>query len=147
MEANQYKEIFRKNNIKATKQREVVLDILMNASVPLTADEIYVKQMEGESNISLSTIYRILDVFVSKCLVQKSNISDNKAIFEVIGMGHKHHLICLACGKIIALDHCPMGEYEKSLEKETQFEITSHKLAFFGYCPMCKQKNEGNPVI
>ena len=143
MEVNQYREIFRKNNIKTTKQRELVFDILMNASVPLTAEEIYVKQMEEESNISLSTIYRILDVFVSKCLVQKSNISDNKAVFEVIGMGHKHHLICISCGKIIALDHCPMKEYEKTLEENTQFEITSHKLAFFGYCPMCKQKDTG----
>lgn len=143
MERNNYKEIFRKNNIKITKQREWVFHMLMHASVPLTAEEIFVKQMEEEGKISLSTIYRILDVFVSKGLVQKSNISDNKAVYEVIGIGHKHHLICSSCGKIIALDHCPIEEYEKTLVESTGFEITSHKLAFFGCCPACKNHEKG----
>ncbi len=143
MENSKYKEIFRKNNMKVTKQREWVFHILRHENVPLTAEEIYLKQIEEESKISLSTIYRILDVFVSKGLIQKSNISDNKAVYEVSGIGHKHHLICTSCGKIIALDHCPIEEYEKTLEENTGFEITSHKLAFFGYCPDCKGEKKG----
>lgn len=140
MENKEWKEIFKKNNIKATKQRELVFQLLTESDVPLTAEEIYVMLMEKEKNMSLSTIYRILDVFVSKGLVQKSNITNNKAVYEVLGMGHKHHIICISCGKIIALDHCPIREYEKALEKETEFEITSHKLVFFGYCPACRKK-------
>ncbi|MDD4844231.1 MAG: Fur family transcriptional regulator [Anaerotignum sp.] len=144
MESKSYTEIFKKNGIKATKQRELVFGLLTDSDVPLTVEEIYVGLMEKEKNMSLSTIYRILDVFVEKGLVQKSNITDNKAVYEVVGMGHKHHIICISCGKIIALDHCPIKEYEKALEKETEFEITSHKLVFFGYCPECKKKNEGD---
>ncbi|WP_304508168.1 Fur family transcriptional regulator [Anaerotignum sp.] len=142
MESKSCKEIFKKNDIKATKQRELVFQLLTDSDVPLTAEEIYVKLMEKEKNMSLSTIYRILDVFVSKGLVQKSNITNNKAVYEVLGMGHKHHIICISCGKIIALDHCPIQEYEKALERETEFNITSHKLVFFGYCSECRKKSE-----
>lgn len=142
MESKRCKEIFKKNDIKATKQRELVFQLLTDSDVPLAAEEIYVKLMEKEKNMSLSTIYRILDVFVSKGLVQKSNITNNKAIYEVMGMGHKHHIICISCGKIIALDHCPIQEYEKALERETEFDITSHKLVFFGYCAECRKKSE-----
>ncbi|KXL52999.1 ferric uptake regulation protein [Anaerotignum neopropionicum] len=140
MEGKDCREIFKKNSIKTTKQRELVFGVLTDSDVPLTVEEIYVILMEQEKNMSLSTIYRILDVFVSKNLVQKSNITDNKAVYEVIGIGHKHHIICISCGKIIALDHCPIKEYEIALENETKFEIISHKLVFFGYCPDCKKK-------
>lgn len=140
MEGKDCREIFKKNSIKTTKQRELVFGVLTDSDVPLTVEEIYVILMEQEKNMSLSTIYRILDVFVAKNLVQKSNITDNKAVYEVIGIGHKHHIICISCGKIIALDHCPIKEYEIALENETKFEITSHKLVFFGYCPDCKKK-------
>ncbi|MDD3393131.1 MAG: Fur family transcriptional regulator [Anaerotignum sp.] len=145
MERNQYREIFNQNNIKTTKQRETVFDVLMNASMPLTVEEIYVTLREKEKNMSLSTIYRVLDVFVSKDLVEKSNFSkSNMAVYEIKGTKHKHHLICICCGKIVALDSCPIHDYEKALEKTTSFDIISHKLEFFGYCPECKIKFEGN---
>jgi len=145
LENNNYREIFIKNNIKTTKQREAVFDILMNSNVPLSVKEIFIKLVKKENNMSLSTIYRILDVFVSKGLVVKSNISkDNKAVYEVKGMEHKHHLVCACCGKILVLDNCPLEGYEKSLEKKTMFDITSHKLEFFGICPECKIKVGGN---
>lgn len=144
MKSNKYREIFIEKNIKTTKQRELIFDILMNSHEPLSVEEIFVQLAGKENSMSLSTIYRILEVFVSKDLVVKSNIYNNKAVFELQGKKHKHHLTCICCGKILVLNNCPLKEYEKLLQEMTMFDITSHKLELFGFCPECKMKKEEN---
>ena len=144
MSSNNYREMLIKNNIKTSKQRELIFDILENSDEPLTVEEIFFQLAEKENSMNLSTIYRILNVFISKGLVVKSNIYNNKAVFELRGNKHTHHLTCVCCGKILVMDNCPLNGYEKSLEEMTSFDITSHKLELFGVCPECKIKKEKN---
>ncbi len=125
--------------LKNTQGRNKVLDILETSTIPLTAEDIYLKSKEQNAEISLSTVYRILDLFVAKGIVIKSNISsNNKAMFEIAKEGHKHHIVCIHCKKVLALENCPLKCYEKTLKNKTHYDITGHKLEIFGYCPECK---------
>lgn len=141
MAGSDNRELFGKLGLKNTKHRNLIYDILKESQLPLTTEHIYLKLKEVDTSISFSTVYRILDAFVSKGIVLKSSISDdNKAMFELNRMQHKHHLVCISCKKMIAVENCPLERYEKSLEKKTQFEITAHNLEIFGYCPACRLK-------
>jgi Fur family transcriptional regulator, ferric uptake regulator len=128
------------SGLKKTKQRQAIVDILNKAIQPLTADDIYIELKNVNISISLSTIYRILDVMTEKKIIVKLNVSNNnKALFEINQMIHKHYLSCLVCKKIISVNFCPMGDYEADLEKETGYEIIGHKLEIFGYCKECRK--------
>lgn len=141
MAGSDNKELFGKHGLKNTKHRNLVYDILTESKLPLTTEHIYLKLKNVDTSISFSTVYRILDTFVSKGIALKSSISDdNKAMFELNRMEHKHHLVCISCRRMIAVEGCPLERYEKSLEKKTQFDITAHNLEIFGYCPACKVK-------
>lgn len=144
MQSLKYRETFSRKNIRTTKQREAILDILMNSEGPLSVEAIFAQLAEKEKRMSLSTIYRILDVFISKGLAVRSNLHNNRAVFELKGKRHKHHLTCVSCGKVLVLDNCPLKGYERTLEEKTRFDITSHSLEFFGLCLECKTKKEGN---
>lgn len=134
------KDIFQLHRIRNTKQRNALLDILKETETPMTAEEIFLKMKEIDKGISLSTIYRILDLFISFDIVIKSNPSEeNKAIFELNKMEHKHHLFCLSCKKIVPVMDCPLDKFEKLVQDETGYEITGHKLEIYGYCPKCKK--------
>jgi len=136
---------FTENKIKITEQRKMVFDILVNNHVPITVEEIYMKLKNKKNNISLSTVYRILDVFVSKGLVVKSRLpEENKSQYELNRREHRHHLICISCKKILSFEDCPLAGYEKFLEKTTDFNITRHKLELFGFCPECKLAKNAN---
>jgi len=138
------KKKFAGRGIKNTRQRNLIYDILKHNEVPVTAEYIYMRLMEANNPISLSTVYRILDVFVSKGLALKTHFSnEDKAMYEIDRVDHKHYLICVCCKKIIALDYCPLKVYEKSLEQKTCFDITGHKLQIYGRCPECKHKETG----
>lgn len=137
------REILKDRGIKYTNQRNITLNALEQAELPLTAEQLFMKVKETDSTISLSTIYRILDMFVHKELVLKSNMADeNRAIYELNRMKHKHHLVCMGCKKMTVIEGCPLEKYEKTLEQTTSYQITTHKLELFGYCPLCQEKEK-----
>ncbi len=133
------KNILTRQGCKNTKSRETIIEILENSDLPVSADEIYIgiKQKGGTTN--LSTVYRTLELLENKGLVCKSLMVEGKARYELTGDGHRHHLICTKCHKMISIDSCPFEELEKELGAKTQFDITGHKLELYGVCPECKK--------
>lgn len=143
MKETDNKEIFNKYRIRNTKQRNIVFNILRNADSPLTAEEVFIETQGANDSMNFSTIYRILNIFVSKDMVLKTNIGeDDKNMFELKLEEHGHYLICISCKKMIKIGHCPLEEYENQLQKNTKFHITGHKLEVYGYCPTCTNKRE-----
>jgi len=144
-EISSHKEALKHSGLKNTKQRNSVLNILEKTTQPLTADQIYVALINEKTAINLSTIYRVLNTLAEKNLIIKSSsVSDNKALFELNSLEHKHHLVCVECKKIIMVDECPFEEYEKKLKEKMGFTILGHKLEIYGICNNCQKKNEKN---
>lgn len=141
MDDQKNKEYLLSKGLKNTKNRNFLFAVLENTEVPLTAEDIYLKLREKGVSINLSTVYRILDIFVSKELITRSSLSDNKKnIYELYKQENKHRLVCISCKKVQTLNKCPLEKFEKELEKEINFDITSHKLELYGYCQECKNK-------
>ena len=94
-----------------------------------------------DAAISLSTVYRMLDAFEAKGLVEKEgSMVDGKALYELVSHVHHHHLRCLECQRIAVVEGCPLEDYEKALERATRFHVTGHKLELTGYCADCMGK-------
>ena len=134
-------EFFHQKGLKSTRPRNLVLSILMHNDGILTAEEIYKELAVHDENINFSTVYRILELFADKGIIEKSNFpGSQKRVFSLKAREHAHRLICLGCHKIISLDHCPLSSFEHDVEKSTQFMIVGHNLELFGYCKDCKKK-------
>lgn len=136
-----FSEAIKRCGLKSTKSRSSILDILDHSDQPRSAEQVFLILKEKNISVNLSTVYRTLDTFAEKNLVTKLNIAGNtKALYEFNRMVHRHYLVCLGCKKIVAIDNCPLAEYEKLLAKETNYLISGHKLNIYGYCPECKEK-------
>ena len=138
-----YREILAAKGIKGTKQRIAVIEELLSSTVPLTADDIYMRIHDtGSANLSLSTVYRILDTLVKNEIVAKSALMDGgKAMYEMVSGVHHHNLICIKCHKMMSFGDCPLGDFEKNLEDTTGFHISGHKMEIYGICPECRRLN------
>ncbi len=124
--------------IKRTKQRISVLSILEHSDKPLSAMDIS-SQMEGSGDAAwLSTIYRVLELFVKEGLVIKTTMmNSDMALYELNRDKHKHYAVCMGCHKIIAMDNCPMETFIPELEDE-DFYVVGHNLEVYGFCKDCK---------
>ena len=133
----------KRNGLKNTKCRAAILDILEQNDQPVAAESLFHELSGKNITVNLSTIYRTLETLTSKNLIAKLNIlGEDKAFYEYNRMGHRHYLICLGCKKILAIERCPIKDYEEALKKETNYVISGHKLDIYGYCPECRKTSE-----
>jgi len=136
-------ESLKHGGLKSTRYRRAMLGILAESGQPLSAEDVFLRLKERSYAANLSTVYRALETFAQKNMVEKLVIAgENKALFGLSHAAHSHHLICLQCKSILAVEHCPLGQYEEAIAKETKFEIAGHSLDIYGYCPKCKSKKE-----
>lgn len=127
--------------IKKTKQRKNVLAVLESSEKPLSASEICSKMEKNGDAVWLSTVYRVLELFVEKGMVIKTNMMNNEmALYELNRFKHKHYAICMHCHKILAMDNCPMEKFIPELEDDEDFQVMGHNLEVYGLCKDCSSK-------
>lgn len=128
------------NNYKMTSQRRIILENIMDSKGEhLSAEEIYTKVKEENSGIGLATVYRTLELFDDLGIVHQLNFDDNCRRYELDhGEHHHHHLICLECGGITEFNDQILQEFEEDIEVEHNFQVTDHRIKFYGYCENCQ---------
>lgn len=136
--AEKVRQKLKEHGVKMTDQRKELLRILDEAHRPMTAEEIFLLMKETTPDICLATIYRNMDLLVSKEVVRQMQLSGKRREYELVGEAHHHYLICLGCNKAIKLEDCPLHHYEEKVVANTDFTITEHRLSMYGYCPQCK---------
>lgn len=127
--------------LKLTKQRQKILELLLQNTEPVTAEELYHTARIYFPSIALTTIYRNLERLEVYGYISKIMGRNGVAQYELIGKEdtHKHFLVCMCCNKIIPLKTCPIPVLEKNILDETGFQITGHHLELYGYCNECKK--------
>ena len=129
-------------HIKKTKQRVCVYNILEEANQPISANEICKLTENSDCSVWLSTVYRILELFVKEHVVIKTTLAEtDMALYELNRNQHKHYAVCLMCRKIVEMDNCPFHEFHPQL-KDQGFHVLGHKLELYGYCLECENKQK-----
>jgi ferric uptake regulator, fur family len=131
-------QILKDKNLKVTKQRKLILEILEKENKPLAAEEIHNK-LGKDFYINLSTVYRNLNLLEEKNVLLKSTI-DGVSFYQLNNEDHKHFITCNNCHKKFIIENCPVHDLEDIIEKETGFIIKGHNFEFTGICPDCQKK-------
>ncbi len=126
---------------KITKQRKAILEVLESFQTPVHAEDIFLKLKEREMDISLSTVYRNLDMLQKQGLVVKAYmLNEDKARFGL--STKKNYLVCQECKKIVIIDNCPFEKFKEELIEVHGFDILGHSIEVYGICPDCKNKSK-----
>lgn len=127
--------------IRMTPQRHAILAYLMDTMTHPTADEIY-RNLEAKfPNMSVATVYNNLRVFKEVGLVRELTYGDSSSRFDANVSDH-YHAICTECGKIKDFDYPALGSVEQQAEKETGFQISSHRMEVYGVCQDCLREKK-----
>ena len=132
-------DVDRKLSRRSTEQRKLIREILQHADRHLDADEIYQQARQRSPSISLSTVYRNLQVFKELGLVEEHEFGSRRYYEPALQAKH-HHLVCLGCGRVFEFK-CPSTERLKStISKEEGFRVTDAEVRLSGYCPECQER-------
>lgn len=134
---------------RLTNPRELVIGIIRETDKHLSAEDVYVKALQINPSIGLTTVYRTLDLFTQIGVVQKFDFGDGKARYELtnnpLKKSHHHHMVCLKCKSIIDYTDFMkeelelMKKTEKALSKKYNFKIMYHLIHFYGLCSSCRE--------
>lgn len=128
---------------KTTKQRQAIIELLEENHTPMHAEDIYLRLKEKGIDLSLSTVYRNLDMLQKQGLVVKAYmLNEDKARFGLASK--KNYLVCKNCKKIVIIDNCPFEKFKEELIEVHGFEILGHSIEVYGICPECKEKLSAN---
>lgn len=125
--------------LKSTKKRQLILSILEQEKCPLTAEYLSEKT-KAVLPMSISTIYRALNVMSEKGILLKTRRQNGITYYQIPSPHHKHSLICSICHETLDFPDCPLIELEKLMAEQTGYKITGHYLEFTGICPKCAKK-------
>jgi Fur family ferric uptake transcriptional regulator len=132
--------IDRKLSRRSTEQRQLLLEIIQQAEGHLDADEIYQQACQKSPSISLSTVYRSLQLFKELGLIEEHQFNGTRRCYETTLRSKHHHLVCLGCGRIFEFK-CSSAERLKSrISREDGFKVTDAEVRLVGYCPECQQR-------
>lgn len=128
---------------RLTGQRLLILEILQSFSGSFSALELEKKVMKKDPSVGRATLFRALDLFLEKGILEKIHRESGDDVYIVGSSGHHHHLICRVCGLIRDIESCPFEEDLISIVKKEGFSDTLHRVEIEGVCRACQKKQKG----
>ncbi|MFC1897819.1 Fur family transcriptional regulator [Chloroflexota bacterium] len=126
--------------LRATSQRALILEIIRRGH--LDADEIYRQAQAKQPRLSLSTVYRTLQLFKKLDLVEELHFDEAHHHYEVKTSSEHYHLLCLDCGKVVEFEYPLSPKMKEDITREKGFEIMGAEIHMTGYCPKCRQNKK-----
>lgn len=132
-------EMLRKRGYRLTPQRYMILNVIQEAGEHLSIDQILERVQQDNPQVSLSTIYRTLELLRELGLVRENRLPGEQPHYEAADGQAHHHLVCRRCRSIIHLDEALLGNLHLQLQEQQQFHDVTLDLVATGYCENCWQ--------
>jgi Fur family peroxide stress response transcriptional regulator len=128
----------RQEGFRITPQRVAILDYLLKTDDHPSAEYIHKIIRKKYPMVSLSTVYKTLDLLKEKKLVNEIEV-DGESRFDAQTDAHIN-LVCMKCGKIDDVDEDSLNEIQNRAAKKSKYLILKGSFELFGYCNNCKSK-------
>ena len=123
--------------MKFSKQRELILNYILNSHEHLTADTIYADLKKDNPELSLGTVYRNLTKLTEIGAIKKVSLPNQVDKFDKNLEPHAH-FICDECGSITDINIPGMDEFLDKVSDEDGISIRKYDLTLNGTCKKCK---------
>jgi len=128
----------REEGFRITPQRIAIVDYLLKTEEHPSAEHIHKTIQKKYPMMSLSTVYKTLDLLKEKKLVNEIEV-EGESRFDAHTDEHIN-LVCMNCGKIEDVDEDSLKEIQSRVARKSKFLIVKGSFEMFGYCNICKSR-------
>jgi Fe2+ or Zn2+ uptake regulation protein len=130
-------ELFRRQGLKVTPQRELIFELVWGAGRQHpTADSVYAEARDRMPTMSLRTVYQTLNDLAAMGELQQLDLGTGASRFDPNTDVH-HHLVCIRCGKVRDL-YADYSTVSVPPEATDGFEVGPAEVVFRGMCDECR---------
>ena len=131
--------LLRQRGYRLTPQRHMILSVIQEADTHLGIEQITARVQELNPQVSLSTVYRTLELLKELDLVRESRLGGDQSVYEAVEGHAHHHLVCRRCHTTIHLNTDLLGNLNEQLQQQYHFHMLHLELVASGYCDDCWQ--------
>ena len=130
-------ETLRRRGYRLTPQRFMILSVIQEAGEHLSIDQITERVQKRNPYVSLSTIYRTLELLRELGMIRENRLPGEQSHYELAEGKAHHHLVCRRCRTILHLDEELLGNLNEQLQEQYHFHQLTLDLVAAGYCDAC----------
>ena len=133
-----FRQILQSRGLKFTKQREEILDYLLNAKKHATPEEIYRDLNKKDPSLGRATVFRTLRLLEDSGFADKISFPDGRQGYEhKFARPHHDHMICVECSNVIEFSNATIERLQDEITQNFKFEPLWHRHEIFGRCRKC----------
>ena len=117
--------------MRMTDQRRVIAQVIEASDDHPDVEELHRRAADIDPKISLSTVYRTVNLFEEAGLVTKHDFKDGRARFEPIPDEHHDHLIDIRSGKVIEFRNEEIEAIQELIAKRLGYRLVDHRLELY----------------
>lgn len=120
--------------LKVTLPRLRVLEVLeASEHRHLSAEDVYKRLIEADSEVGLATVYRVLTQFEAAGLVSRRHFDGNQALFELNDEEEDHsHIVCVKSGHVEEFNDPIIEKRLAEIAEELGYTMNDHTIVVYG---------------
>ena len=131
-------ELLARQGVRVTRQRLEVLVELSREQDDITAQELWRRLRERDSQTGLATVYRTLALLADKGVVDTLSHHGTELCYRLCTDAHHHHLVCSSCHRVVEVEQCGLGNWLDTVTAQHGFVATDHRVEITGLCRSCR---------
>jgi Fur family ferric uptake transcriptional regulator len=117
--------------MRMTEQRRIIAQTVEKADDHPDVEELYRRAVKVDPKISLSTVYRTINLFEEAGLITKHDFKDGRARIEPIPDEHHDHLIDIRSGKVIEFRNEEIEAIQEVIAKRLGYTLVDHRSELY----------------
>ena len=130
-------EAVRQGGLRLTSARRLVLEALLKAAGPISAEDIADGLGGRMTQSDIASVYRNLETLGSLGLVRHFHAGHGPGRYVLEGYGDREYIACESCGALESVDPAQLDAVRDHVRELSGFEARFSHFPIVGLCPHC----------
>lgn len=143
---NEAIEVVRRSGLRLTSARRLVLEALLAARAPISAEDIADGLGGKMTQSDIASVYRNLETLGGLGLVRHFHAGHGPGRYVLEGFGDREYLACESCGALESVEPAALDGVRDAVRDLSGFEARFSHFPIVGLCARCaKQRSVSAP--
>jgi len=133
-------EVVRRGGLRLTASRRLVLEALLTAREPISAEDIADGLGGRMTQSDIASVYRNLETLGDLGLVRHFHAGHGPGRYVLVGFGEREYLACESCGALESVAPAALEPVRDAVRKLAGFEASFSHFPIVGLCARCAKK-------
>jgi len=135
-------EVVRRGGLRLTASRRLVLEALLTAREPISAEDIADGLGGRMTQSDIASVYRNLETLGDLGLVRHFHAGHGPGRYVLGDYGEREYLACESCGALESVEPAALEPVRDAVRKLSGFEASFSHFPIVGLCARCAEQRD-----